>query len=122
MTPPGRDWNIPAAGAWSSDGRHGRGGPIGERLPPDRHGPEIPVKESCEIRYFLRLVETYFGWRPAHAGLLRWRNSGTAPSKVTWTREALAEFQKLIEGFGVGHMLRPCRYRGPYQGAWESSD
>jgi hypothetical protein len=32
-------------------------------LPPDRHGTEIPVKESREIRYFLRLVETYFHGR-----------------------------------------------------------
>jgi hypothetical protein len=28
--------------------------------PADRHGAEIPVKESREIRYFLRLVGTYF--------------------------------------------------------------
>jgi hypothetical protein len=35
----------------------------GDGLRPDRHGAEIPLTESREIRYFLRLVRTYFRGR-----------------------------------------------------------
>jgi hypothetical protein len=62
MTPPGRDhhgfWEYSNAGGmvnpWPPWSRMVNG------LPPDRHGTEIPVKESREMRYFLRMTSIPF--------------------------------------------------------------